>query len=364
MVNPYSVPDSDGEWFEIRNTTPGALGLHQLTIRDNDGEDFTVDKIVQVGPGEHFVFGRNWDPNKNGGAGVNYEWSGFTLSNTQDEIVLEYKGFEVDRVEWFEPLWSAPVGAAMSLPEAKQNAADNNIADHWCPASETIAGPGTDLGSPGKANPDCAGCFPSCEGKVCGPNGCGGLCGQCGTGEVCKQGSCIESPGDEPEEGDLVVNEFLANPVGVKDDDGEWIELLNLSDKTLVLKDVVVRDDGSDSFTIDQEVVVEAYGLVVLGKNGDKDTNGGVSVDYVYSGFNLANSDDEIILEYDGSLIDEVKYDEDQGWLMQDGAALGLDPWVADYELNDLADAWCPATTPFASGDLGSPGEENEVCPY
>ncbi|MBM4373352.1 MAG: IPT/TIG domain-containing protein, partial [Deltaproteobacteria bacterium] len=38
-------------------------------------------------------------------------------------------------------------------------------------------------------------CFPHCEGKVCGSDGCGGSCGDCGDGELCTgEGLCVCVP--------------------------------------------------------------------------------------------------------------------------------------------------------------------------
>ncbi|MEC9071429.1 MAG: hypothetical protein VX938_03580, partial [Myxococcota bacterium] len=34
-------------------------------------------------------------------------------------------------------------------------------------------------------------CDPSCDGRVCGDDGCGGSCGDCGSGEKCEDGQCI-----------------------------------------------------------------------------------------------------------------------------------------------------------------------------
>ncbi len=40
-------------------------------------------------------------------------------------------------------------------------------------------------------------CTPSCDGKVCGDDGCGGSCGSCEPGFGCKEGQCVESSGPE-----------------------------------------------------------------------------------------------------------------------------------------------------------------------
>ena len=42
----------------------------------------------------------------------------------------------------------------------------------------------------GSCPEDCP-CIPSCEGKVCGDDGCGGSCGTCAEGLICSEGACI-----------------------------------------------------------------------------------------------------------------------------------------------------------------------------
>lgn len=41
-------------------------------------------------------------------------------------------------------------------------------------------------------------CTPTCDGKVCGDDGCGGSCGQCGGGRRCRDGRCQEPEDDGP----------------------------------------------------------------------------------------------------------------------------------------------------------------------
>ena len=41
-----------------------------------------------------------------------------------------------------------------------------------------------------EASGRCEACAPSCDGKVCGEDGCGGSCGECGAGLRCAQGAC------------------------------------------------------------------------------------------------------------------------------------------------------------------------------
>ena len=362
LINPKAVDDTDGEWFEIRNTTGESVSLEGVSLRDDGGDFFSVDKTIQIGPNKHFVFGRHIEKSLNGGAKVHLAVENFDLSNTSDEIILQYNGVELDRVAWDES-WTIPDGASLALAPEYQNILDNNDKENWCASTLPIYDPAGDLGTPGTINPDCAGevCVPACDGKECGADGCGGSCGACPMTKQCIAGLCV-SGGELPGVGDVIVNEFMFNPKSSQDTNGEYIEIWNTTPKDLLLANMIVRDNDGDAFTIQGSLVLGAYGYLVLGRNADPEMNGGVEVDYVYSGFTMANNGDEIILELDGTVIDSVAYVLDL-WPLPEGKALVLDPWVADWELNDDPMAWCPATVLLPMGDFGSPGAENEECP-
>ena len=59
-------------------------------------------------------------------------------------------------------------------------------------------------------------------------------------------------------------------------------------------------------------MLVPAHDAVALCANSDPATNGGVACDYQYAAMVLANTEDEVIVEIDGALIDEVWYDQFQ----------------------------------------------------
>lgn len=70
--------------------------------------------------------------------------------------------------------------------------------------------------------------------------------------------------------------------------------------------------------------------------------------------------DEVVLLDPEGRVLDRVAWDE--GWPVLEGAALQLDPASTSVTANDDADAWCAASEPWASGDLGSPGAPNPGC--
>lgn len=164
-------------------------------------------------------------------------------------------------------------------------------------------------------------------------------------------------PGEPPSPGELVITELMVDPDSVRDQEGEYIELQNVSTRKLQLFGLVVRDDGADWFSIDGFLSVDPDDFIVLARRGGPGVNGGVQVDYVYGHrLSLSNSDDEVVLELHGYTIDEVAYDA-RGWGVVSGASLELDPLCADSDINDIPGAWFPAVTKMAGGDLGSPGE-------
>ena len=84
MVNPASVSDTSGEWFEIYFDK--AADLNGLELGKTVGDvDFEVDDAtcVEVAAGSYVLFAINGDPLTNGGLpAVDVVYSGITLSNS------------------------------------------------------------------------------------------------------------------------------------------------------------------------------------------------------------------------------------------------------------------------------------------
>lgn len=164
--------------------------------------------------------------------------------------------------------------------------------------------------------------------------------------------------------GQLVVTEIMKNPTGLDADVGEWIEVLNTTAADLDLRDLVIRDDGGEMFTIVESVVVGPGAHLVLGANADMATNGGVPVDFEYSGAQLifGNGADEVILVSDGVIIDSVVYDNNGDFPDTEGLSLSLSDANYNDVDNDNGLNWCDGQGDFGDGDLGSPGQLNPTC--
>ena len=319
MQNPSAVSDGSGEWFELHNAGGAAVDVEGWTVADNDFDSFV---IANGGPllipaGGYLVLGNNDDSGTNGGVTVDYEYSGMFLSNGADELVLfDTLANEVDRVEWDGgPAFPDPNGASMALVAP---GLDNGIGANWCTAS-TAFGDG-DLGTPGAAN-DCVVAVP-----------------------------------------EIVINEIMQNPSAVGDSAGEWLEVYNPTGSAIDIDGWTLQDDDFDSHVITSggPLLVPAGGFLVLGRNADSGSNGGVSVDYQYSGFFLGNGGDEVVLlDAFATEVDRVNYDGGPAFPDPNGASMALTSPLAD---NNVGGNWCTASTPYGAGDFGTPGAAND-CP-
>jgi len=100
LVNEHTpgLPDELGEWFEIENHSALPVELMGLEVGDGRFDRFTVRRSVVVEPGDRARFGRNGDPETNGGLELDYVYSDFVLSSQGDMIELRSDGVVLDRV--------------------------------------------------------------------------------------------------------------------------------------------------------------------------------------------------------------------------------------------------------------------------
>ena len=162
--------------------------------------------------------------------------------------------------------------------------------------------------------------------------------------------------------GDLIVTEIMSNPSAVDDADGEWFEIYNDTGLELNLNGLGFMDDGANDFVLTGDVYLFANEYLVLGKNGDTATNGGVNLDYVYgSAMSLGNGTDELYIYNSSEFIDIVMWDNGATFPDPSGASISLNPGTNSTD-NDDGSNWCEATSSYGDGDLGTPGFDNDVC--
>ena len=94
----------------------------------------------------------------------------------------------------------------------------------------------------------------------------------------------------------MLLSEFLADPKAVSDEAGEWLELYNAGATAVNLRGWTLADLDNDRHMIGVDLIIEAGQYLVLARNGDSASNGGIQVSYVYNNLSLANSNDELLL--------------------------------------------------------------------
>ncbi len=149
LQNPSIVGDSEGEWFEVYNPNSTIVHLENWSIEDNGSDSFIITEPLIVPASSFLVFGINADSNTNGNVVIDYQYSGFTLGNSSDEIIIKNaQGLTVDSVAWDgSPNFPDPSGASMALLDPTL---DNSIGSNWAESS-TAFGLG-DFGTPGLPN--------------------------------------------------------------------------------------------------------------------------------------------------------------------------------------------------------------------
>jgi len=158
LADPNVVADAAGEWIEIYNAGTVNMDLLGFELHDDGTDSHFIGASVVVAPGGRVVLARNAVVGSNGGVVANYEYSGTTLDNGIDEIVLSFGAVEVDRVNYNLALYTdGQAGHAASLdPDiGAPDATDNDVAANWCGSTLPLTTPGSDFGTPGAPNDTC-----------------------------------------------------------------------------------------------------------------------------------------------------------------------------------------------------------------
>lgn len=186
----------------------------------------------------------------------------------------------------------------------------------------------------------------------------------CGAGERCRDGACY-LPAPTPAVGEVVVTEIFYDATGaLGDNDAEWVELYNATDRALGLDGCLLADDGGNTSPLDG-VAIPPRGYALLARSADPALNGGLDVDGTF-GFGLGNEGDRVEVRCGANVIDRVTYDVGGQFPPAAGYSLSLDPGATAAE-NDAGARWCRGVRAYfqnAGGNQhGTPGAMNPACP-
>lgn len=149
MPDPEAVGDAEGEYFEVYNTTASDIDMQGWVISGTGLESHTIASSVIVSANDYAVFARDADILLNGGFTADYQFTGFSLANGSDEIILTSGVTEIDRVV-YNSSFAFAAGKSMELSLGAYTSAANNVITNWGIATTTY-GDG-DFGTPGAEN--------------------------------------------------------------------------------------------------------------------------------------------------------------------------------------------------------------------
>jgi hypothetical protein len=157
----------------------------------------------------------------------------------------------------------------------------------------------------------------------------------------------------------------MQNPSLVVDSEGEWFELINSTSYPLDLAGLVITNELNQDIIIDTPTYLDSGQLYLVGASEDAESNGGVSVDLAWheGTFSLNNEEGLLSVSSAGGVMTDIVSWSSATFPVQHGASMSLNLTQFDGLENDNPENWCTSSTPFGSGDLGSPGSANELCP-
>lgn len=160
----------------------------------------------------------------------------------------------------------------------------------------------------------------------------------------------------------LVISEIMSNPKAQLDNDGEYFEIYNASNRMVDLGGCVVesgKSTGVESFTIAPNTIVLQGAYFVFARSHMF----AGQADYTYNGaINLNNTSDYLEIRCGGEVIDHVAYDQANTFPATDGVSLNLNPSMMSASVNDHGMSWCVSSSSFGLGDAGTPGAPNDFC--
>lgn len=161
--------------------------------------------------------------------------------------------------------------------------------------------------------------------------------------------------------GDLRVVEIMISSKSGQGDTGEWVEIQSARSCSLNVKGVTIaspRGTGSDTVTVQTDLIIPPYGTFIVADDADPTKNGGLPTPVI--GWSttdvLKNDGDSVEITVGASSIDKVTY---PSLSTSPGTSLAF---PADCAWSDRAtwSKWSNSVSTFGAGALkGTPNHDN-----
>jgi hypothetical protein len=363
VMSSPSAPDSTGEWFEMYAVR--AVDLNGLRVAAGGSTTTSPLNVpsadcARVDAGSYVLVARSDQSSNNGGLPAVDALTTLTLATTNTQLTLQLRdGGLVDRATYPAPA----TNRSHQLRPPLLDATANDDSANYCVAQVRFGSDGGgDYGTPKVAN-DC---------QTAGGSDAGADAGS--DGGLLMPGQCLDSNGTaraivKPSPGDLVVTEFMPDPIAVDDTMAEWVEVLVRADvdlNGLQLADSQPAWQTVVSTTACRRATAGTRLLFARAPSLGLLDGGSVAAAGTFT-FSLNNTGgDTVRVGIDGAELDAWVYTT-----VTVGASIQLNgslmmPTPAD---NDVAANTCRASSvaPYQStvlgSDRGTPGEPNPACP-
>lgn len=349
MPNPAAVSDTVGEWVEVYALAD--IDLNGLVL-DRAGDNAAGAKIespscLRVPAGSYALFAKNADAGMNGGLPAEQIMGTFNFSLVDGtmaapgDVQLLAGTTVLDAITWT----STRSGRSHQLDPDRYDPAQNDEESNFCDATtvynDNMGMATKDYGTPGTDNVAC---------PIVAPPG---MCLDDGT----------PRPIVKPTAGDLVINEFLANPAGTgTDSTQEWFEIVNVGTTAFDLNGLGLQGNAATINLIQSSNCksVPPNGFALFARQA-ADNGGLPPVDATFT-FSLAQSNGRIQVLDGETVLDAITWPSSPA--QADGVASQLRPTSTNTTANDDPANFCPATSAQKYGtaeNYGTPKAAN-VC--
>ncbi len=165
--------------------------------------------------------------------------------------------------------------------------------------------------------------------------------------------------------GSLLITEIMYDPSVLADTEGEWFEIYNHSDQTINLQNLILGRDDANRHTITDSIELLPGEYLVCSRT---ETATDAPNLYIYgSAISLSNTGAVLAIYNEGNetdpgaLIFSVNYGG-ENFPDGSGASISLNPDMFTPADAILGTSWCISTSAFSTGDLGTPGRDNDPC--
>lgn len=156
MYDPVLLSDTEGEWFEVYNTTSLPIDLDQLVIRKSNTVQHVINQQVTINSHEYVVFARN----QLAVPVIDYLYSSsFSLNNSAGMLALYNYGTNgsngslICAINYGGVDFPSVTGASICLSDDAHDIASAVSGVSWCESSALYNT--TDKGTPGTSNGNC-----------------------------------------------------------------------------------------------------------------------------------------------------------------------------------------------------------------